>query len=245
MNSTTEKRLLKLRNILYPNNVEAEKIDPVEFKKAVYEVLREVLKLRFYQFNIGHYYFDITPQNLSVVYETPDTRIEVSNFDVHYETTRETEKRYFVISNEDKDVYPDNTKNIEVVGNIIQYDDLITTEQYIFTLNSSVPDDDIKKYLRVPEGCEVYEDERFPDPRCIVIGHDINRNTPRTDVKAFFNTPDARSVKYDYHKHLFKTQEVKMTDDYKKFIPALSRKKEIVSSIYSDIIEFYNEYQNK
>ncbi len=245
MASTTEKRLLGLKKILYPNNEEAEKIDKTELKKAVYETLKEVIKLRFYQFNIGCYYFDITPQNLSVIYETPDTRIEVSNFDVHYETTRQTEKRYFVISKEQKDTYPENTQNIEVVGNIIQYDDLITTEQYVFTLNSNVPEDNIRKYLRVPNGCELYDDETYENPRSIVIGHDINRNDQRTDVKVFFNSEDIRSVYYDYPKHIFKTKAVKLNEDYKKYIPTLNRKKEIVSTIYSNIIDFYNEYQNK
>ena len=60
----------KFRDLLYPNHEEIEEIDEKETKRIIYEALREILKSKEYQFSIGSYLFDVTPKNLSVIYET-------------------------------------------------------------------------------------------------------------------------------------------------------------------------------
>ena len=124
-----EQALQSFHNLLYPNNHEAEELDENQVKKVIYEALREFLISKSYQFNIESYHFDITPKQLSIVYETPDTKIEVSNKDIHFETTRQTPLRFFVISSVARDKYPgDNTPYITVAGDIFHYDNMVTDE---------------------------------------------------------------------------------------------------------------------
>lgn len=240
------KTLIELEQLLYNNGKEVDRVDEQKVRKIIFSTLREVLKERLYKFSIGSYYFDITPQRLSIIYDTPDTNIEISNFDVHFETTRQTEKRFYCVSPTKKGVYPENTKNIEITGNIFQYDNTICTEQYYLKLNTDDPTESIKKYLIIPDGYEVFEDPLLNDPTEIVLGKDINSKDLRTDISIFFNPTTTYPVTYDRIEHEFRSSEhFKPLDNYEKYLPSLTSKKELIRLIYSIIIEFYNEYNDK
>ncbi len=241
-----EQILKDFRELLYPNNKEAESIDENQVKRIVYEGLREFLVSKNYIFTIGSYQFDITPKNLSIVYETPDTRIEISNKDIHTETTRQTPVRFFVISPEPKEKYDgEKTPYILVSGDILHYDNMVVDETYNFTLVSDNINDKITNYLQVPKDATLYEDEYLDKDKTVAINRDINVTDRRTDVGTFFNTDNVRPVEYDYQNNVYIPTEFQATEDYRKYVPDLSKKKKIISLIYSTIIDFYSEYMSK
>ena len=243
MDKDYEKILGKLRNVLYHGDDEIGKIDDIKLKKVIYETLREALTNELYQFYIGSYSFDITPQNLVVAYTTPDTRIEITRNDIHFETTRQTPTSYFVISPEKKDTYPEDTKSIAIYGDIIQYDDFVTTEQYVMKLHSANPNDSLRRYVTLPKGFTLYDNHLVDDPTDFVLGRDINKYDLMTDLSIFFNPKDTFPVFYDEPNHIFKRVEKKLGNDtYAKYLPTLEEKKNNVRIIYSTIVEFYNEY---
>ena len=236
----------RFRNLLYPNHEEVEELDESETKKVIYEALREVLKSKDYQFAIGSYLLDVTPKNLSVIYETPDTRIEVSNRDVHFETTRQTPARFFVISSTAKEKYdPNKTPYIIVTGEILHYDNIVTNETYSITLVAENENDKIQNYLKLPEDSRLHEDEMLDSSKTVAVCRDIKVSDKRTDVGIFFNPEKVRPVEYDYRNDIFIPFEYKETKDYKLLVPNLSKKKKVISTIYSTIIDFYNEYLNR
>ncbi|MBQ4030633.1 MAG: hypothetical protein II625_02650 [Bacilli bacterium] len=237
-------KLRSFRELLYPNNEEAEELNEVQVKKVIYEGLREILKLKEYQFTVGSYKFDITPRNLSVKYETPDTIIEVSNKDVHFETTRQTPIRYFVISDEPKFEYPDNQPVIQVSSEILQYDNFYNSETFTLELMSN-DGNFIKKYLKVPAGWEVTEDTMLYNPKEIAIYHEVNKTDKRVDAGILFDSKEVRPAFYDLPKRRYIPTKFEADETYEKYLPNLDKKKKIVSTIYSTIIEFYNEYLNK
>ena len=239
-----DEKLRSFRELLYPNNEEVEKLNPVQVKKVIYEGLREFLKQKEYQFTVGSYYFDITPRNLSVIYETPDTRIEVSNKDVHFETTRQVPIRYFVVSKEEQDEYPEDQPCIQVSGEILQYDNFYNSETYTFALVSNGLQD-IKRYIKIPEDWETTEDDIEYNPREIAIYHEINKNDKVIDVGKFFNKDLVKPVYYDYQERKYTPTTFESNETYEKYLPSLENKKEIISTIYSTIVDFYNEYINK
>ena len=241
----TEEKLLKFRNLLYPNNEEAEELDEHQVKKVIFECLREVLKMKQYQFTIGSYYFDITPRHLSVIYETPDTRMEISNKIIHFETTRQTPVRFFVISDKEQDEYPDDSPYIVVSGDILHYDNMVTDETYSFTLVNDDENDAIKNYIKVPVDTMVTEDDYLNDNKTIALNRVINIKDKRTDVSIFFNTPKVRSVEYDYKNKTYLPFKFVADKDYTELVPDLTKKKRIIGTIYSTIVDFYNEYLNK
>ena len=237
-----DKVVEELQRLLY--NGDEELIpDENKIKKTIFEVLKEVLKSRTYRFNVGSYFFDVTPQNLLVSYDTPDTAIQITNTDIHFETTRQTEKRYFCISPEKKDVFPENTKSIEITGNIIHYDNTTLTEQYTLKLNTDDPNESIKKYLYFPKEFELYEDPLLNDPTELVLGRDIKVTDLRTDVGLFLNPACTYPVVYSPQDHQFRLSgNLKPLTNYEMFVPSLKEKKELIRLIYCTIVDFYNQY---
>ena len=243
MDRDYEQILGKLRDVLYHGDNEREKIDEIQLKKIIFQTLREALKNELYEFYIGSYSFDVTPQNLIVAYTTPDTRIEITRKDIHFETTRQTPTSYFVVSPEVKDIYPEDTKSICVYGDIIQYDDMVTTEQYVIKLNSPNPNDSHRRYVTLPKGFTLYDNHLIDDPTDFVLGRDIRKNDLMIDLSIFFNPKDTFPVYYDEANHIFKRLEKKPNrDTYAKYLPSLDEKKNNIRMIYSTIVEFYNEY---
>ena len=240
-----EDKLLNFKKLLYPNNTEVEELNEKQTKKVIYETLREVLKHKKYQFTIGSYYFDVTPKNLSVIYQTPDTRLEVSNTDIHFETTRQTPARIFVVSDKEMDEYPEDIPYITVVGEILSYDNFLNTEMYSITLGTPNDKDTINNYLNIPEEFEIHVDDYLNDDKQIAVSRDINKKDIRTDVSIFFDKNKVKPVEFDYQNRKFISKKFEETEDYSLLIPNVDKKKKIISTIYSTIISYYNEYINR
>lgn len=232
----------ELHKQLYLDNQENEHIDELSLKKQLYLLIRECLKEKEYEVSIGSYKINITPKNLSVTYENEQTKVEVSNDDVYYKTVRDTETRFFCISQMKKNEYLMDTPLIRVTGSVINIEG-ISEEHYLFELYTD-EEDSIRNYLNVPSDTEIEELSLDPD-KAIMLKRKINRNDKRTDVIDFFVNDKVVPVFLDTIIEKYKTlpdRKEFSPEDYSNLIPTLDSKKKIVSYIYSSIVEFYSEY---
>lgn len=232
----------ELHKQLYLDNQENEHIDEISLKKHLYLLIRECLKEKEYEVSIGSYKINITPKNLSVKYENEQTKVEVSNDDVYYKTIRDTETRFFCISQMKKNEYLMDTPLIRVTGSVINIEG-ISEEHYLFELYTD-EEDSIRNYLNVPADTEIEELNLDPD-KAVMLKRRINRKDKRTDVIDFFVNDKVVPVFLDTIIEKYKTLPDRKEFnpvDYSTLIPTLDSKKKIVSYIYSSIVEFYSEY---
>ena len=118
----------ELHKQLYLENTETESIDELALKKQLYLLLRECLKEQEYEVTIGSYKINITPKGLSVKYESDQTIVEVSNADVYYESIRDTETRFFCISQMKKSEFLMDNPLIRVTGSV--------TNSFVVSINT-------------------------------------------------------------------------------------------------------------
>lgn len=244
-----ELKINNLKKNLYSDNEEIVNIDKISLQKNLFELIRECIKEREYIVDIGSYEINVTPADLSVKYETEETIIEISNEDVYYESTREVDCRYFVITNDQNSEYPLSNKAIRVTG-IVTNIDGVCEEHYEFELLTDEVDD-IKNYLTLSNfnvSGASYSSEEISTNYSAIIKKEIKRNDKRTDVIDFFLPNRVVPVFYDYknQKYIREASERKVysPSDYSILLPTLDSKKNLVNYLYSSIVEYYTEYIN-
>lgn len=249
MTEEMKRKISVLKTNLYKESEEIDNIDKISLQKNLFELLRECIKNRIYTVEIGSYQININPEELSVKYETDDTVIEISNEDVYYETTRELESRYFVISNTIQDEYPIDTKSVNVTGIVTNIDGDCEVHYELELLTND--EDHIRKYITLSNfniSGSQYSSEEVTDEYSVIIKKGINKTDKRIDAIDFFLPNNAIPVIYDLkeNKYIRDTNERKIYNpsDYSIFLPTLEEKKNIVNYIYSSIVEFYTEYIN-
>lgn len=232
---------LELHKLLYSD----KEVDEVTLKKQLYLLLKECIKERKYEINIGNYEFNITPQKLSVKYITDNTTVEVSNEDVYYETVRDTETRFFCISQVQKSEFLMDTPLIRVTGSVTNIDD-VCEEHYMFELYTEEENDSIRNYLQLPNDTKISELNLDPQ-RATMVHRKINRNDKRTDVLDFLDTNKVVPVFLDTIVEKYKTLPEKKEynpNNYTELLPTLDEKKKTIRYIYGAIVDFYSEYLN-
>lgn len=230
----------ELHELLYK-----DEIDELALKKNIYLLLRECIKEKMYEINIGSYELNIQPKTLSVKYNTEQTIVEVSNEDVYFESTRDTETRFFCISEKQKDEYPMDIPLIRVTGSISNITD-ICEEHYLIELYTD-KEDNIKNYLKLPSNIEI-SNLNIDSTKAIMVHRRIKRSDNRTDVIDFFDIEKIRPVYLDtiLEKYIqLPNRKEFIPKDYTQLIPTLEDKKKIVRFIYGSIVDFYTEYLNK
>ncbi len=235
----------ELKKHLYKDSQETNIIDETTFKKLLFQLLRECIKEKNFDVNIGNYYINVNPTDLSVKYETNMTVIEVSNEDVYFETTRETETRFFCISNTIKDEFLMDTPIIRVMGIVTNMAE-ICQEHYTFELYTN-EEDNIRNYLNLPADTKISE-HSFQDEYSVTIHRHITSNSKRTDVLNFLNKNKVVPVYLDTIVEKYKAlkePKVYNPNNYSILLPTLDDKKKLVSFIYSSIVEYYTEYLNE
>jgi len=241
MNNDLIIKLSELKSILYPKNIEDNNINKNRLKLILIETLKECIKNKLYKFYIGNYYFDITPDNLSIIYKTNTSNIELSNNDIHFETERDLENNYFIISDTIKDEYSLNEKTILVSGIILNYDNNYI-EEYIFNLNSN-KEDNIRNYLKLIENSSFLDiDESNKEETCII--KEITKDSKRTNIIDFFNT-NVIPVTYDKYQKKYLKCNKEYQNDYSSYLPNMEKEKDNISFIYNTILDFYKEYLDK
>lgn len=231
-----------LKKYLFVTDSELKKLDSANFKKDLFKLLRECIKEANYIFEIGPYLFDITPQTLSVKYDTDNTIIKISNNDVYYESTRDIETRFFCISPERRDEYLMDNPLIRTTGIVTNIDgnceELIRIELY------TELEDNINNYLRLPLGV-TFVKQPLEDDYSVLVKKEITKDTPRTDLIDYFDKDRVVPVYLDTVVEKYKTQVDRREytpNNYSVLLPSLDIKKNLISYIYNSIVEFYRQY---
>lgn len=233
---------LELHKILYSN----EEVDEISLKKNLYLLLKECIKEKEYEVSIGSYEFNITPKKLSVKFRNDQTTVEVSNEDVYYETIRDTETRFFCISQMRKSEFIMDTPLIRVTGSVSNIDG-ISEEHYLFELYTDEENDSIRNYLRLPENAKISSLNLDPN-QAAMVHRRIKRDDKRTDVIDFFAPGKVIPVFLDTIVEKYKAlpdRKEYNPDDYTELMPTLEDKKKVVRFMYGAIVDFYTEYLNE
>lgn len=244
-----ENKKNELYKLLYNNDEEIIEIDKSSVQKKIFELIRECIKEKEFDIEIGSYILNVLPESLSVKYETEDNIIEISNKDVYYETTRETESRMFLLTTDIADEYQPTIPAIEVTGVVTNIDG-DCEELYQFGLFTNTPDD-VKKYITLTPNDEntnpvTYSGTETETPYSVVIKRRVNPNLSLTDVKNFINTNNIVEVLYDYtnQKYIRVKENIRVINSYKELLPSLDDKKNFISFLYNTIVNYYREYMN-
>lgn len=242
MSKELEQRKEELRRLLYNKNEEKNTINKINVQKSLFNLLREGIKEKEYEIEIGSYIINITPEDLSVKYETDETTVELSNKDIYYESTRDIETRFFAVTNENKDTYNAETTIIKVDGLV---NNVAGDCEEIYTIELfGVNEDNIANYLQIPENatCTLPNPE---DPYLAVLKRTITRETLRRDFLNYFKPNTVIPVIYKEKDNIYirdTDKKVYNPQNYSLLIPTLEDKKNITSFLYSSIVEFYTEY---
>lgn len=249
MPNELENKKNELFRLLYNNDEEIIEVDKNSVQKTMFELIRECIKEKEFDVEIGNYILNVSLDNLSVIYETEDNIIEISNKDVYYETTRETESRMFLLTTELKDEYPPTIPAIEVTGVVTNIDG-DCEELYQFGLFTNTPDN-VKKYITLTPNDQnpnpvTYSGMEIETPYAVVIKRKINPNYNLTDVKNFINNNNIVEVLYDYtnQKYVRVKDNTRVINSYRELLPSLDDKKNLISFLYNTIVSFYREYMN-
>ena len=232
---------LELHKLLYSNT----EIDEITLKKQLYLLLKECIKEREYEITIGSYEFNITPQKLSVKYNTDNTVVEVSNEDVYYESTRDTETRFFCISQVKRSEFLMDTPLIRVTGSVTNIDD-ICEEHYLFELYTDDEEDSIRNYLNLPSDTKISELNLDPQ-KAAMVHRKVKREDLRTDVIDLLVSDKVVQVFLDTIVEKYKALPERKEynpNNYTELLPTLEDKKKTIRFIYGAIVDFYSEYIN-
>lgn len=240
-----EKISKRLRKYLYTNNTEITDIDKTSFQKEMMLLIRECIKQKEYEVEIGSYTINIDPENIMVEYENDDTSIRITKNDVYFETNREVEIRYFIPSNVQSinDEYNSDSPVIRTTGLITNIDGYCE-ERYNLELFNI--DENIMDYINIPSNMQL-SPYTEPTKYSIILVEPISVNDERLDLINIFKESKVIPVIYDKAKDKYlKTSFHKEynPNNYSNLLPNLENRKNIVSFIYNLIVDFYNEYIN-
>ncbi len=240
MTRELKKYITELKKCLYPNNEETNNVDKVNLDKALFELLRECLKTQNYTVEVGSYIININPAELSVSYETPSTTVEVSNEDVYYETIREIPIRYFCITKEEQNEYPNNNPIIRTLGMVTNIDGIME-ETYDIELFTNY-EDNVRNYIDIKNGFTLVENQD-EDPYAISVKRRITPNDYFTRVESLLRENTLVPVICDLEKEKYILDKEHKNDlTYGMLLPSLDDKKQLVSYLYSRMVEFYTKY---
>ena len=236
---------IAIKNLKKNLDVESkDQIDEISFKKDIYYALRESLKNKKEILIIGSYAIRLSPERIIVAYHNDYTNIEISNNYNRFDTERDTETKYFVLSNIENDEFDGSTPAFCTYGTILNLDGN-TEEDYEFDLLNPTDGKRIKDYFELPKEFEFYDDEYFNNPNSIVIKRKgIKRSDKRINLRYLFKD-NVVPVKYDPIKNkYYRDEERYEPSDYSLLLPQCDKIQEILSFIYNTIVEFYTDYIN-
>lgn len=232
----------ELKKYIYYNKIENSDFDKVNIQKNLYKLLRECIKNKVYEIEIGSYKLNIKPDELSVKYETENTLVEVSKDDVHIENVSETNIEYFVIAPAESEEYSITIPAIMVEGVISTYDNTYE-EIYEITISEDI-EDNIRNYINLNNRFE-YASNEFDNKYSVIIKRNITSETKYTNIYDIFNKKIVKPVTYNKNKDNYVRRTISYeSKTYASIIPTLEDKKLITSYLYGLIVEFYTEYVN-
>lgn len=237
-----QERINDLKKYIYFNKIENNDIDKVNIQKSLFKLLRECIKNETYEVAVGSYHLNITPENLSVKYESETTLVEISNEDIHTEHNLETDIQYFVIAPEESNEYNITIPAIMAEGVITTYDNTYE-EIYELTISDDI-EDDIRNYISLNNNF-VYTGNEFDTKYSVIVKRNITPETEYVNIYEILNKKIVKPVTYNpINDNYVKRTIINEPKDYTNIIPNLNDKKLITSLLYGLIVEFYTEYMN-
>ena len=224
----------ELKKLIYPV---PEKIDKINIEKNLFKIIRSNIMENNYEISVGPYILNINPEELKVFYETELSKIKLSLVDIYYETMRPLETKYYVITNDQKDTYSLDNPYYIVDNNIVNINGTLE-EHYSFELVTNNPNLNIMDYLNIPNNYSIITN----DEDGLTICREITPNETKTNPQIFFNNL-VKSVYYDEEKDLFINKDNYKEETYQKYLPNLTKEKEIVTFIFNTMKDFYLKYQ--
>ena len=209
-------------------------LDTVRLSNELKLLYRNAIKSEVYKIQIGDYYIDMNPQNINVCYDSKDTYIEINKDDQVIETHRPIDVKYYVISQEEKDIYPISTHCIKVSGEALCMDGIRTDNRFIEMLNPKF-EMRLKYYVTdevmldtITRGTTIRE----VDPNDLII-----------DPIVYFKEDQLIPVKLNYfEKNFSRITERTLRPNYKKHFQRTAGKVKIIKEMINSLIEFYNSF---
>lgn len=209
-------------------------LDNVRLSNELKRLYRNAIKSEIYKIQIGDYYIDMNPENINVCYDSKDTYIEINKDDQVIETHRPIDVKYYVISQEEKDIYPLSTPCIKVSGEALCMDGIRTDNRFIEILNPKF-EMRLKYYVTdevmldtITRGTTIRE----VDPNDLII-----------DPIVYFKENQLIPVKLNYfEKNFSRITERTLRPNYKKHFPRTAGKVKIIKEMLNSLIEFYNSF---
>lgn len=239
MKNDLEESKQELAELLYP---EREITDNNQLQLALFKLLKNCLVAREYEFTIKNYKINLTPQNLSVIYEGDGIKVEVSNYDISEETDRELETRYFITSPDLSKEYYDSksTSSIRVNSHVYNYNGSYKENIYL-ELFTNDPKLKLRDLLNVSDAYIEYDGDYAA---CII--KEISKEGPRLDIYDYLSQDKVIPVylyekenKFVPLKEYHKTYE---PNNYQMFLPSQEIRKNNARKIYDCMIDYYNRY---
>lgn len=236
---------IAIKNLKRNLDVESkDQIDEVSFKKDIYYALRESIKNKKEILIIGNYAIRLSPQQIIVAYHSDYTNIEISNNFNRFDTERDTETKFFVLSNIENEEFDGTAPAFCAYGTVLNLDGK-TEEDYEFDLLNPVEGKSIRDYFELPKGFEFYDDYNFNNPNSIVVKRKgIKRTDKRINLRYLFKD-NVVPVRFDPKNNKYYLDEERYEpSDYSLLLPQCEKLREILSFIYNTIGDFYTDYMN-
>lgn len=224
-----------LKKLIYP--IPKNEIDKTNIEKNIFKLMRTSILEKNYEIQVGPYILNFNPDELKVFYENEFTKVELSNEDFYYETMRPLETKYYCLSNENKETYSLDTPYYIVDNNIVNIAGVFE-EHYSLELVSENPNINIMDNLNVPSSFDLVTN----DENGLTLAHEIQKEDQRFNPLTLFNN-NVKEVYYDEEKALFVNKDTYKNEKYQKYLPDLTKEKEIVTFIFNTMKDFYNKYQ--
>lgn len=202
-------------------------------QKPLYEVLKNCLKNKKYEVQVGNYTINVNPKELLVSYEDESIHLEVSNEANYEEKFIMNPIEYYVINPSSNNV-PGITPSLSIINEVIELDKELYHNYVIELLNSN---DDINNYVKNVSKIE---------NNLAIINKKVTVEDTRINVEDYLQMDKVKYAEYKMEQDMFNIVDKKEDNtNYSNIIPTNNDKKEIATFLYKYLINFYKEYLQK
>lgn len=213
-----------MEKVLYSDNNKEEIL-----KKNLYTLLKECIKEKEYNVKVGEININFNPSNIRVKLNTQNINIEISGELEYYDTTVYSPIDYYVF--ESKKELPGYVPAISVSSEILNI-----KEQLFHNIIIKPITDDIVIDSYVINATKI-------ENNIATIKIPVNKNDQIINIENYLEMNNLYHANYLFKEDKYivepKQADLKTYDDYKLDI---TQQRELISTIYKYIIEFYNFY---
>lgn len=213
-----------MEKVLYSNNNKEEIL-----KKNLYTLLKECIKEKEYNVKVGEININFNPSDIRVKLNTQNINIEISDELEYYDTTVYSPIDYYVF--ESKKELPGYVPAISVSSEILNI-----KEQLFHNIIIKPITDDIVIDSYVINATKI-------ENNIATIKIPVNKDDQIINIENYLEMNNLYHANYLFKEDKYiiepKQEDLKTYDDYKLDV---TQQRELISTIYKYIIEFYNFY---